>query len=79
MVQTLLLTHNCPVWSISQIADKLFKADTRSQQYRHVQRAVRRLEAQGVLEVDNWFDANNVTVVYHVDRFKPPIQPEIPF
>lgn len=79
LVESLLLNHKCPVWSISQISDKLFKADSRSTQYRHVQRAVYALEKSGKLNVDNWFDCNNVTVVYAVARFNPPVEPKFPF
>lgn len=79
MVESLLVNHKCPVWSISQITDKLFKEDSRSLHYRHVQKAVYTLEAEGKLSVDNWFDCNNVTVVYAVCRFNPPPEPEFPF
>lgn len=78
-VLTTMENHKCPVWCPSQMTKHLFKKDTNSSEYRHVLKAMHLLDDDGLIVMDNWFDANNVTVCYAVSRFVKEELSDIPY
>lgn len=69
----LMLTSKSPVWSPSQVTRKLFNKDTRSVEYRQVLKAMHKLESDGLLVMENWQNANNLTVCYLTARVTEPL------